>query len=57
MDVDPGDTAVVATGGARHPNRGDGCRAALVKFSFLAHSVLYSDDVVAAIAGPRRGHT
>ena len=46
-----------ATAGPRHPSSGDGYQAALVNFGFLAHAVLYSDDVVAAMAGPRRGHT
>jgi nicotinamidase-related amidase len=38
-----------ATAGPRHPTWGDGYRAALVNFSFLAHGVLATDEVVAAM--------
>ena len=38
-----------ATAGPRHPEWGYGYTAALINFSFLAHGVLYTDDVVAAM--------
>ncbi len=39
-----------ATAGPRHPEWGDGYQAALINFSFLAHAVLSTDAVVAAMA-------
>ena len=38
-----------ATAGPRHPEWGNGYTAALINFSFLAHGVLYTDAVVAAM--------
>lgn len=38
-----------ATAGPRHPTRGDGYRAALVNYAFLAHAVAYTDEIVAAM--------
>ncbi|KAA0110207.1 hypothetical protein [Mycolicibacterium sp. P1-5] len=66
MNIDPSDTAVAvidpqngvvrgAAAGPRHPTRGDGYQAALVKFAFLAHSVLSTDDVVGAMAVAMEG--
>lgn len=46
-----------ATAGPRHPTRGDGYQAALVNYAFLAHAVLSTDDVVAAMAVPTEGLT
>jgi nicotinamidase-related amidase len=46
-----------ATAGPRHPTRGDGYQAALVNFAFLAHAVLSTDDVVAAMAVSTEGPT
>jgi nicotinamidase-related amidase len=40
-----------ATAGPRHPEWGDGYAAALVNYRFLAHAVLRTDDVVAAMTG------
>jgi nicotinamidase-related amidase len=37
-----------AMAGPRHPEWGDGYTAALINFGFLAHAVLYTDDVVDA---------
>lgn len=39
-----------ATAGPRHPVRGDGYRAALVNYAFLAHAVVTTDEVVAAMS-------
>lgn len=39
-----------ATAGPRHPTRGDGYQAALVNYAFLAHAVVSTDEVVAAMA-------
>jgi nicotinamidase-related amidase len=44
-----------ATAGPRHPSRGDGYQAALVNFAFLAHAVLSTDDVIAAMTAPTGG--
>lgn len=44
-----------ATAGPRHPTRGDGYRAALVNFAFLAHAVLSTDEVIAAMEVPTGG--
>ncbi len=38
-----------ATAGPRHPKWGDGYQAALINFSFLAHAVLSTDEVVKAM--------
>jgi len=38
-----------ATAGPRHPTRGDGYQAALVNYAFLAHAVVSTDEVVAAM--------
>jgi nicotinamidase-related amidase len=35
-----------ATAGPRHPEWGDGYTAAFVKFRFLAHAVLATDEVL-----------
>jgi nicotinamidase-related amidase len=40
-----------ATAGPRHPEWGDGYQAALINYRFLAHAVLTTDEVVAALAG------
>lgn len=42
---------VDATAGPRHPEWGDGYAAALVNYRFLAHAVLRTGDVVAAMTG------
>lgn len=39
-----------ATAGPRHPEWGDGYQAALINYRFLAHAVLTTDEVVAAMA-------
>ncbi len=39
-----------ATAGARHPQLGDGYKAALVNFGYLANAVLSTDEVVKAMA-------
>jgi nicotinamidase-related amidase len=46
-----------ATAGPRHPTRGDGYQAALVNYAFLAHAVLSTDEVVAAMTAPTGGST
>src|SRR5215831_10597690 len=38
-----------ATAAPRHPEWGDGYTAALINFRFLAHAVLTTDEVLAAI--------
>jgi nicotinamidase-related amidase len=38
-----------ATAGPRHPEWGDGYKAALINFEFLAHAVLFTDEVVKAL--------
>jgi nicotinamidase-related amidase len=38
-----------ATAGARHPELGDGYKAALVNFGFIANAVLTTDEVVKAM--------
>jgi nicotinamidase-related amidase len=38
-----------AVAGPRHPEWGDGYQAALVNYNFLAHGVVLTDDVVAAM--------
>ncbi len=38
-----------ATAGARHPELGDGYKAALVNFGYLANAVLSTDEVVEAM--------
>ena len=38
-----------ATAGPRHPEWGDGYRAALINFAFLAHAVLSTDEVLKAM--------
>ena len=40
-----------ATAGARHPELGDGYKAALVNFGFTANAVLSTDDAVKAMEG------
>lgn len=42
-----------ATAGPRHPKRGDGYRAALVNYAFLAHAVVYTAEIVAAMIDER----
>jgi nicotinamidase-related amidase len=46
-----------ATAGPRHPEWGDGYKAALINFAFLAHAVLTTDSVTRAMAhdGKRSG--
>jgi nicotinamidase-related amidase len=39
-----------ATAGPRHPTWGDGYQAALINYAFLAHAVVSTEEVVAAIA-------
>jgi nicotinamidase-related amidase len=39
-----------ATAGARHPELGDGYKAALVNFGYMANAVLSTDEVVKAMA-------
>jgi nicotinamidase-related amidase len=38
-----------ATAGPRHPVWGDGYKAAMINYAFLAHAVVSTDDVVAAM--------
>jgi nicotinamidase-related amidase len=38
-----------ATAGPRHPEWGDGYTAALINYRFLAHAVLYTDNLVGAM--------
>jgi len=38
-----------ATAGPRHPLWGDGYRAAMINYAFLAHGVVRTDDVVASM--------
>lgn len=38
-----------ATAGPRHPTRGDGYKAALVNYAFLAHTVASTKEIVAAM--------
>ena len=38
-----------ATAGPRHPVWGDGYKAAMINYAFLAHAVVTTDDVVAAM--------
>lgn len=38
-----------ATAAPRHPELGDGYKAALINFGYVANSVLSTDEVVAAI--------
>lgn len=40
-----------ATAGARHPELGDGYKAALVNFGYIANAVLSTDEVVKAMGG------
>jgi nicotinamidase-related amidase len=46
-----------AVAGPRHPEWGDGYQAALVNYRFLAHGVVTTEEVVAAMQSPRRGET
>ncbi|KDF00867.1 hypothetical protein Y900_018485 [Mycolicibacterium aromaticivorans JS19b1 = JCM 16368] len=46
-----------ATAGPRRPARGDGYQAALVNYAFLAHAVLSTAGVVAAMAVSTEGAT
>jgi len=39
-----------ATAGARHPELGDGYKAALVNFGFMANAVMTTDEVASAMA-------
>jgi nicotinamidase-related amidase len=39
-----------ATAGPRHPVWGDGYQAAMINYAFLAHAVVSTDDVIAAMA-------
>jgi nicotinamidase-related amidase len=39
-----------ATAAPRHPELGDGYKAALINFGYLANAVLSTDDVVEAMA-------
>lgn len=41
-----------AVAGPRHPDWGDGYQAAMVNYRFLAHAVLSTTDVVAAMRAP-----
>lgn len=38
-----------ATAGPRHPTWGDGYKAAIINYAFLAHAVMTTDEVIAAI--------
>ena len=38
-----------ATAGPRHPEWGDGYTSALINFAFLAHAVVHTDEVLAAM--------
>jgi nicotinamidase-related amidase len=40
-----------ATAGARHPELGDGYRAALINYGYMANAVLTTDDAVKAMEG------
>jgi nicotinamidase-related amidase len=40
-----------ATAGARHPELGDGYKAAIVNFGYIANAVLSTDEVVKAMGG------
>jgi len=44
-----------ATAAPRHPEWGDGYTAALINYAFLAHSVLRTDEVVAAMEQRKPG--
>lgn len=46
-----------ATAGPRHPIFGDGYQAALVNYAFLAHRVVRTDEVVAAMTNRRPVHS
>jgi len=48
------EVAVVAdaTAGPRHPQWGDGYQAAMINYRFLAHAVVTTEKVVAAMRGP-----
>jgi nicotinamidase-related amidase len=39
-----------ATAGPRHPTRGDGYQAALINYEFLAHAVVFTEEVVNAMS-------
>ncbi len=41
-----------ATAGARHPELGDGYKAALINFGYMANAVLSTDEVVKAMSKP-----
>jgi nicotinamidase-related amidase len=41
-----------ATAGPRHPTRGDGYQAALINYAFLAHAVVSTEQIVAAMTAP-----
>jgi nicotinamidase-related amidase len=43
-----------ATAGPRHPVRGDGYQAALINYAFLAHAVVATAEVVAAMTAPMK---
>jgi nicotinamidase-related amidase len=43
-----------ATAGPRHPTRGDGYQAALINYAFLAHAVVTTSEVVAAMTRPNQ---
>ncbi len=43
-----------ATAGPRHPTWGDGYRAALINYAFLAHAVVSTEEIVKAMASPHR---
>ena len=45
--------ATDATAGPRHPEWGDGYKAAMINFNFLAHAVLRTDDIVDAMKQQR----
>jgi nicotinamidase-related amidase len=38
-----------ATAGPRHPVWGDGYKAAMINYSYLAHGVVTTDEVVASL--------
>jgi nicotinamidase-related amidase len=43
-----------ATAGPRHPTRGDGYKAALINYAFLAHAVVSTEEIVNAMSAPDR---
>jgi nicotinamidase-related amidase len=41
-----------ATAGPQHPTRGDGYKAALINYAFLAHAVVSTEEIVNAMSTP-----